>query len=585
MAIDKEIRINVDDSPLNKLRRQTEEIAKGMVRSAREFSTSGTEVVKDIQEQIKLLERRNAIQEQYDRNRLQAARQSGQVTPQDFRQQAGAIQERAGEGRLQIELLREIIESIRATSKDEIREDRQNVERSIRNSRTVRQLGPAGDPFQNLRETLQMEYLTGDAQVPPGDTQDRYTRTYDRNQRIRRRVESTLNKAASSENEYVFLTSFLEGIPWVGQAAATVAARGISNAEGFENAALNYARYNMHSRRGMAPLAYGRAIGRQVGLSGAQLGYTPSEGLNAVVDFESALKRDIKGQGVVNLMGAERTLGLDRNLITQLLGIQRFDRSTSNPIQLFSQFDKFITDTKSHLSVLPEIASTFSNAAMQVLSTRGAVDTGSLSRVITNMAQRTGFRGMRLDRLTGAMGGLGRSQNPVVRALLMQSFRETDPNASFLDIQERMEGGLSAQSRPGLQRFFEVMRERTGGGDPLVFALQSALPDLSIKDIRDVIKTGGFSKLMQRSQIAGEAGFQERGIEFVGPIEKSSKTITSALELAGDVIVEVIEELKGKLSSALETIGGKEVPAENTKTEAEKINEQTSKDIYQPAWR
>lgn len=568
MATDKEIRINVDDSPLNKLRQQAENLARDMIRSSREFSTSSDEVIADLEEQIALMERRNRINEQYARSQIQMARREGQVTPQGAQQQFQAVGQQAQDNKIMVDLVREVIETLKQTSKDEIRSDREDVERRIRASRTVGELGPAGDPFQHLQETLQRQYLGTEEAEAQQANQERPNRGRGGSRR-RRRVEQFFNRAAQAENEYTFLTSFLEVIPWVGKAASTVAARGINNAENFEKAAIAYGRLNRFGQT-RDPLAIGREQGRLFGIDAARLGFTPGEALDLYTQVESTLKRDVTGGTLGNIAGAQRALGLDANAMQQLLSTARYDRSTADPSRVLAQFDKYLTESRKSLAILPELVGTFSNTATQILQTRGSVDTQSLAAVISNISRQTGFEGVRMDRLTGAFGQLGRTSNPVTRALLMRAFRETDPNLSFVDIQERLEGGLSEESRPGLQRFFEIMRERTGGGDALTLALQTALPQLGVKDIRDVIKSGGFSKALQKEQIAGPRDFEIEGEKFVGPIEKSSKQISGALELAGDRIVEVLDKIQDKLSEMLNNINNKE-NVETTETEAEKI--------------
>ena len=56
---------------------------------------------------------------------------------------------------LQTRLLRELIDTVVRTSKDEIREDRANVEKSITGSKTVNELGIVGDELKALKETVQ----------------------------------------------------------------------------------------------------------------------------------------------------------------------------------------------------------------------------------------------------------------------------------------------------------------------------------------------------------------------------------------------------------------------------------------------
>lgn len=580
MAVSKQIRINVDDSELNKLRQQAEGLARDMIRASREFATGGDEVIADLEEQIRLMERQARIAEEYSRSEIERQRRAGQITPQQAQQQIQQVGAEAQNNRILIDLVRELIETTKQTSKDEIRADREDVERRIRSSQTVGQLGPAGDPFQNLMETLQQQYLGLDQDDPaePGTTGAGRGKGKNKRDKLKRRVQRVLNAAASAENEYALLASGLEGIPVLGKAGSILANRSIAAAEDYQRAAIGFGRQRLHSGlRDMSPLERGRLEGQWYSFAPAELGYTNAEALNALTGFEGLLQRDIYETDFTKLLGGQKALGLDANTMTQLLSTARYDRSINDPSRILAQFDKFTRETGRSLAMIPELVGTFTSAANQILTTRGEVDTASLSRVISNMSRRTGFEGVRLDRLTGAYGNLGRTSNPVTRALLMRAFRETDPNASYVDILERMEGGLDEGSRPGLQRFFEIMRERTGGGDALVLALRTALPDLSIKDIRDVIRSGGFAKALQRDQIAEDPKFLERGKEITGPIEKSSKYFASTLEELGDGMVQFIESIKETTLEAYEVIKGGVLPEK--KTEADEANTAATNDV------
>ena len=65
---------------------------------------------------------------------------------------------------LQTRLLREIIDTIVRTSKEEIREDRTNIEKTVRESKTIGQLGVSGDELKALKETVQAGAI-GQAQM------------------------------------------------------------------------------------------------------------------------------------------------------------------------------------------------------------------------------------------------------------------------------------------------------------------------------------------------------------------------------------------------------------------------------------
>ena len=590
MATESKIRISVDDSELNKLRQQAENLARDMIRASREFATGGDEVIADLEEQIRLMERQHRIAEEYARTEIERQRREGQITPQQAQQKVQQVSADAASNRILVDLVREVIDTLKQTSKDEIRADRQDVERQIRQSKTVGQFGPAGDPFTLLRETLQRQYLGLEGQDETAPQTRRPARRRWLSEENRKRASDAFKEIASAQNEYALVAPALRGIPIFGEGLSVGIQRGVQSAEEFQNAAIAYGRISRFNTE-LSPLERGRTVGRAMGFDAAgQFGLTPAEALRAYTGIESTLMRDVSGSAFGNLVGAQRVLGLDPNTLQQILGTARYDRSINDPSRILAQFDKFTRETGRSITMIPELIGTFTNAANQILTTRGEVDTASLSRVITNMSRQTGFEGVRLQRLTGAFGNLGRTGNPVTRALLMRAFRETDPNASYVDILERMEGGLDEGSRPGLQRFFEIMRERTGGGDALVLALRTALPDLSIKDIRDVIKSGGFAASLQRDQIAGTTDYAARTKDFVSPIEISSKKFATAFELGGDVLVDAIEQLKTKLADAFEffdidLLSEHRSPPKPEKTEADQMNEAESNEIVGGGYR
>ena len=98
MPTDKEIRINVNDASLNKLRQQAENLSRDMIRASRQFATSGDEVIADLEEQISLMERRNRINEQYARSQIQMNRREGSISPGAAQQQFQAAGQQAQEG-------------------------------------------------------------------------------------------------------------------------------------------------------------------------------------------------------------------------------------------------------------------------------------------------------------------------------------------------------------------------------------------------------------------------------------------------------------------------------------------------------
>ena len=151
---DKTVNIGIKGDS-SEFRREAEQLARDMIRSSRQYSTSSKEVLKDIEDQIRAIEKRNKLDAEFKRIRLESLRERGDVSGKQYTQASRGLINEYREDQTQTRLLREIVEAIIKTSKDEIREDRATVEKTIRESKTIGQLGVTGDEKQALKETIQ----------------------------------------------------------------------------------------------------------------------------------------------------------------------------------------------------------------------------------------------------------------------------------------------------------------------------------------------------------------------------------------------------------------------------------------------
>src|SRR6056297_1668888 len=145
MPEDKKFRISVDDAKIRDLRSTANELARDMIMSSRKYSTSSKQVVQDIEEQIRLIEKRNKLDQEIERSKVESKFVAGDISKQERKQQLGQADISGKTDEIQVKLLREVIDTIKSTAREEIREDRSNVERQIQKSKTVDVLGPKGD--------------------------------------------------------------------------------------------------------------------------------------------------------------------------------------------------------------------------------------------------------------------------------------------------------------------------------------------------------------------------------------------------------------------------------------------------------
>ena len=131
MSQDKKFRISVDDQKIKELRQTANELARDMIVSARQYSTSSKQVVQDIEEQIRLIEKRNRTGKEIEKTRIDSQFVSGQLSARQREEEIGRMSIESKTDDIQISLLRDIVDTIKQTAKDEIREDRVNVEKPI----------------------------------------------------------------------------------------------------------------------------------------------------------------------------------------------------------------------------------------------------------------------------------------------------------------------------------------------------------------------------------------------------------------------------------------------------------------------
>ncbi len=155
MSTDKTLRFLVDDQKIKDLSKTANELAREMVVSGRQYSTSSKQVVQDIEEQIRLIEKRNKTDKEIEQTKIQSRFAAGQITPEQRREEIGRLSMSSKTDDIQIRLLRDIIDTLKNTAKEELRENKINVEKRIRDSKTVDVLSPKGDPMEIFKETIQ----------------------------------------------------------------------------------------------------------------------------------------------------------------------------------------------------------------------------------------------------------------------------------------------------------------------------------------------------------------------------------------------------------------------------------------------
>jgi len=590
---DKSFRLSVDDSKLKDIRRTATEMAQDMIMASRRYSTSSKEVLRDIEEQIRAIEKRNRLEQQEQKQTLERARLSGNMSTENYRSKLSQVKVMASEDKTQLQVLRDILDSIRATSKDEIRENRREVEQRISRSRTVNVLAPSGNPTELLRETIQRGML-GDA----SDNERQESASF-HGRRFGGAFNRTAGLMAGSPNEYAMAAAVLALTPVIGQGLSMVGNRLIGGAARYEKGLGSMAISLGGTQEG--------AQGYVESLGGAsrfnKFGGTYASVAEGIAAFRGASANQVGGATAIQMMAAERALGIDRGTMTSLASIMRYSeqeklyrykvkkespeavedsplrwtvsatkkapeaeyetrtgRTRTGIMEAISILDR---SSNRNNTILRENLQNMTGISQQMLNVSNTVNMSGVAAGIAGVSSATGATGGQLNRVTGGIMSMGRTQNPVIRSMMLRAMREQSPDASFFDIQAMMEKPF--ENMGAVSSVFDRLKGMTGGGELYKQALYSTFErQLGRSDINEILSGGGdFAKIAEQAKLAeskqakaGTKGYEGRASEVVGDIESSTAKIDSYTQTLGKDVVEFLDKSFENISSTLESVFG-----------------------------
>lgn len=529
MTQDKKFRISVDDQKIRELRQTANELARDMIVSARQYSTSSKQVVQDIEEQIRLIEKRNRTDKEIERTKIDTQFSAGRITGEQRKEAIGRIHSESKVDDLQISLLRDIVDAIKQTAKDEIREDRVNVEKRIRESKTVDQLSPKVDPEQALRETIQ-KGLIGEV----GREEVEEERDFSMFREGKRKSDAALATVAGAQSEYSLMAA---GIGALSIGAGVAANRIIQSAARFEEGAK---RYGIVTETGIA----GGVREASSRLPGGQYGLSPAEALERYTAYMVSGQSGFNDKTIGRLFGAERRLGLSTEDISGVAGAGRY--AGADPARAIMMFETYLRKTDQNISLLPEVLRTYTSVANNLLQITTGVDTDRVAANIARLGQVTGAKGVGLQQWTQGVQGLSKAQNPMVRAMLMRKFMEKNPNASMFEIQAMMERPTEYMDVVG--EAISEMQEGMGG-DMGLQALYSFFGGQISRS--ELLRTRGskFSDLGEGGFDTSRSRIDEDTTPYIGAVERSQRGFEEFFQTYGEKIVSTIDGLAQSVKS------------------------------------
>lgn len=544
--MDKKIRLDVDGSGVSNFRRDAEQLAREMIKSSRQYSTSSKEVLKDIENQIKAIEKRNKLDAEFERMRLSSLRGSGGIGDVDYSARQKSITTSTQQDKLQTNLLREVIDAIKNTSKEEIREDRRNVERAVQRSATVGKLAPEGDALSILKETIQQDMLGG-LNVSEA--------TQARNFNLSRFGAGTMAgvgaayRGDTSGMAMMGASRMLStGNPYAIGGAGILALLGaafMGNKRVFTEAR----DYGITTQTGGVNLANAGSAFGNVGFS--EIGMGRYEGMREGARYIRALGGEqMTPEQIRGLISVTRSRDVSAELLSQTVGFQRYS-NTGNNMTVVSSLETALKrmypdEFRRKLIQLPEMMGVYNSLAQQMIQTTGGANATNLSNFVGGVAQGFGVEGTNLQRYaTGFLRGFSGSQNNFVRKMQFSAMRQAYGDISYQASLERLEDPTSS---PEYMRVMAANMRKQG-----VAPFRSWMKSMGFgaREARQAFETGNFDKMVD-SMEAGKSKTSPDEKETMSQYFKEASQYYSRMEGVEEKIIELFEEILKRLGVSME---------------------------------
>lgn len=436
-------------STFQRIQSSAQDLARDMMKGATQYSSSGKEQLRYIEEQIHAIERRNKLDKQRETFSAKETRASdlskngpSSSVEDSFKKQIAQINDDSQQNDIQVQLLREIVDTIKVQSREEIANDRQAVVDQIQSTeqRDFQEF-TSDDPVEAFKTSIQREMI-GDAQ----ESEEESERKFNIND-IEKEVD---------QNTTAFLTNpismIAQSIPFIGGAVGLMATLGAQ----------------LDSAQGRSSAITGQNRGASRDLDMTSWGLTSAEFL----EKEASLMRT-QGEfhGSTDLITAGIGLGVDDGVLGGLASTERGQvdgkttaASLKEMLAVFRKSKLFDIGPGNFLNIQEKIV--FQSQLNQMQGSQFEGISNDISTRVQEAFGRIGgsfsdFRAM--ERIQSANQGLTNPDNEYKQAFLYQSLQKINPGASLFDMQEMQQGGVFT---PGYQQqVMEDLLELNGGRD------------------------------------------------------------------------------------------------------------------------
>lgn len=548
---------------MQRLRQNAKQTAQQMIQDARTQSKSAKDQLELINQQIRAIEKKGKLSQAAQQQELKSQYAGGGVSKQEFQQQSQSLQGESREQKIQLDLLRELIETTKMVARQEIVADEKGVEKEIDASKAYRKSEKGveeRDIMEVFKQDIQEEML-------PEEQEKGGSRNW----------INQIGPLLQQRNEVYALASLSKMIPVIGGTLNSLYQKALGQAEQTESA------------RGRVQAIAGQAVGFTGG-GAANYGKTMSQFMS---EFLEPTMRAMSGTKTTNYMTeramevleVEKGTGVSRSIIQERMKMNRggtyegggewatsMVKSMAGPLMRVGLMgrgkDANWAQVSEYMQIQNQLTATQIqkfDEANQNVNANALAQFGSLGGNFAN-PQVLG------NIVRTVNDALATPATPYAQAMQFTALSQINPNASRFELMEMQEKGI--QQPQLMKKLFDMVSSASGGNTDLMMEqIKALMPQLSFANTRKMVEGyqsgdldldfsdkwmhSGYEKEIKKraSQATGLMERRSAGLDNVFAVEGEKIAAELAKFGAGmDLIKGTIETILGTSSAVLKQI-------------------------------
>ena len=411
-------------STYDKISRSASNLTRELLQQATSYSSSSKEQNNFLEEQISLIEKRNKLDQQVNRfsakdsyNNAISSGSSPEEAKEQLTEQLSRLDQIAQEDELQTKLMRDIVDTLKSTARQEIREDKKNVEAEI-NAEKRSGLRDMSLPVEDRYKRDLQEGFLDSKQESESKSKDR------------KGVGGVVNMGTKAAMDPM---SALSNFSIMGVGVGAALAMVLNSSEKREISRLKAEGSGFKGGRSARGYRFGMTDAEEYDF-GAQI--SRGSGVQIGSNLESLMglsfSKNIDTSTFASLLASTR--GANQNIsqkglidiVAALYGGGANDANITNKIGQASQINQMLRESNSSFDI---------GTSTTLLSEFRKIG-GSFAddRVMGNISQ---------------MNNAFRNPNDLGRGMMMMSMAEADPSMNFFDMQLAMDRGMFSKVGDG----------------------------------------------------------------------------------------------------------------------------------------